>query len=235
MKSSDLKRFAPLLVLIGLIIYQEINASGDTSDEAGDDPNNPLNVNTSVLGTRTMSVIDAFTAQLGPIADQVESETGISARLGQVQAALESSYGSSALSRPDAQLTILPAGVVGPAYNIFGFKCGDAWLKAGNPYVLVPTVDYYKKGQKMPDGNIATADNQPLKWPAPFRAYASWEMSYRDWARLMQIPTYVNDGSLAALKADDLKQFGAALGIHYAPNQNYAQRIADRAAEMGLA
>ncbi|HXT00368.1 MAG TPA: glucosaminidase domain-containing protein [Elusimicrobiota bacterium] len=228
MKSSDLKRFGPLLVLIGYVLYREFTSSGDGSD-------NPFGINTDVLGTRTMSVIQDFSDKLSPIAKKVENETGISSRLGLVQAALESSYGSSKLSRPDAQLTILPANVTGPALNIFGLKCGSAWLNAKKPYVMLPTKDYYAKGQKMPNGAIATVDNQALVWPAPFRAYGSWEESYRDWARLMQIPVYVQDGALAALQADDLEKFGQALGIHYAPNQNYAKRISDRAGEMGLA
>jgi flagellum-specific peptidoglycan hydrolase FlgJ len=222
MKGSDLKRFAPLLVIVGYLIYQELTAGGDGS------------LNLDVLGTRTMSAMNDFVSKLQPIADQVESELKISSRLGMIQASLESSYGTSKLSRPDAQLTILPANVVGPALNIFGFKCGSAWLTAGKPYVMIPTKDYYAKGQKMPDGNVATSDNQALTWPAPFRAYPSWEASYRDWARLMQIPMYVADGALDALRADDLDKFGAALEIHYAPNQDYAQRISDRAAEMGL-
>lgn len=182
-----------------------------------------------------MQGIKDFTDALNPTATAVENETGISARLGIIQAALESGYGGSDLSRPTAKLTVLPSNVVGPAYNIFGFKCGDAWLKAGKPYVLVPTTDYYAVGQKMPNGEIATVPNQALKWPAPFRAYASWDESYRDWARLMQTSGYVADGALAALQADDLSQFGVALSKRYAPNQNYGDRLASRADAMGLA
>lgn len=233
MKSSDLKRYAPLLIVAGIILYQEFSSS---SSDGADDSSNPLGLNLDILGTRTSQAMKDFTTALQPIADKVQSETGISARLGMIQSALESSFGASQLSRPDAKLELRNSFyTIGPALNLFGFKCGDAWLNAKKPYVLVPTIDYYAKGQKMPDGNVATKDNQPLKWPAPFRAYGSWEESYRDWARLMQIPMYVQDGALAALKADDLDKFGAALEIHYAPNQGYAQRISDRADQMGLA
>jgi flagellum-specific peptidoglycan hydrolase FlgJ len=216
MKASSIRRYAPLLVVIGVVLYRELRGS-----DAG------------VLGSRTMEAIDYFKRTLEPIALKVQGETGFSSRLGVTQAALESSNGTSKLSRPDAQLEILPARRLGPALNIFGFKCGDGWLKAGRPYVMLPTKDYYKKGQKMPNGEIATVDGQALVWPAPFRAYSSWEESYRDWARLMQIPVYVADGAPAALRADDMKAFGDALDKHYAPNQNYATRLENRAREIG--
>jgi flagellar protein FlgJ len=183
-----------------------------------------------------MEGIAGFKEKLRGVANAVQKETGISARLGVAQAALESAYGGSELSRPTAKLAIqstrgpLP---VGPANNLFGFKTGEAWIKAGNAYVMIATKDYYKAGQKMPDGNTATKDGQALVWPAPFRAYPSWDASYRDWARLMQIPMYVNDGALAALKADNLDAFGKALSIHYAPNQSYDKRLLGPASNIG--
>jgi flagellar protein FlgJ len=160
-----------------------------------------------------------FVGTLRAIADKVETETGISARLGVIQAALESAYGTSMLSKSDANLTILPSKSQGPAFNIFGFKTGEAWVKAGRPYVMMPTTDY-------------GADGKPFKAMQPFRAYPSWADSYRDWARLMQTPMYVADGALTALKAGDMAKFGAALGKHYAPNQDYGTRLAARAKEM---
>jgi len=188
-----------------------------------------------ILGTRTVAAIKEFQDTLGPIAKTVEAETGISAKLGLIQAALESNYGLSGLSRPDAKLTILPSNATGPALNLFGFKTGSAWLNGGNPYVNIITTDYYQKGEKMPNGELAPTNNFALKWPAPFRAYGSWEESYRDWARLMQTPMYVKDGALDALKRGDVIAFGKALSIHYAPNQNYDARLSGRASDMGLA
>ena len=190
----------------------------------------------SFLGVRTVEAIEDFKNKLRGVALAVQSSLGYSARLGVSQAALESRYGQSDLSRPTAKLDILVKGKIvrqGPANNIFGFKTGQAWIDAGNTYVLVPTIDYYKKGQKMPNGEVATADGQPLKWPAPFRAYPSWDDSYRDWARLMGISVYVADGAPAALKADDLGAFGRALSIHYAPNQGYDKRLLGPAAAIG--
>lgn len=191
----------------------------------------------NVLGTRTMSAIEDFKAKIKPVADAVESEAGLSSRLGIVQASLESKYGNSDLARPSAQLAIMQNGrqiATGPALNLFGFKCGDAWIKNGGKYVLLPTTDYYAIGQKMPNGEIATQNNQALKWPAAFRAYGSWEESYRDWARLMQTSRYQADGATEALHNDDLDAFGKALSKRYAPNQNYDQRLASRAQEMGM-
>ncbi len=177
---------------------------------------------------------EQFVSTLKPIALAVQSETGISSRLGIIQASLESKNGGSHLSDPMQKLMILPGDALGAACNIFGFKCGDEWIKNGNPHVMAPTLDFYRKGQKMPNGGISPADEYGLIWPASFRAYDSWEASYRDWARLMQVPMYVKDGALAALKADDLFGFGKALSIHYAPNQGYDKRLGDRAVALGM-
>ncbi len=213
-----------MLILAGLYLlyYLRENASSDTS--------------TAILGTRTVSQIQAFKDALAAVANAVESETGIVAALGVTQAALESSYGNSDLSRPSAVLSIYVSKAVvrqGPANNLFGFKTGSAWINAGNAYVLVPTTDYYAAGKKMPDGNVSPRDNFPLKWPAPFRAYDSWEASYRDWARLMQTASYIADGSMDALTSGDMQAFGVAMAKRYAPNQNYDQRLIARAVEMG--
>lgn len=185
-----------------------------------------------------MEGIEEFKNRLRSVALAVQRETGFSARLGIAQAALESKYGQSDLSRPSAKLQILSKTFngplrEGPAHNYFGFKTGQAWIDAGRTYVMMPTWDYYKKGQKMPNGEVAITEGQSLRWPAPFRAYASPDESYRDWARLMQIPTYVADGAVTALKNDDGEAFGKALSIHYAPNQNYDKRLLGPAAEIG--
>lgn len=211
----------PLLIL-GILAIIKITASGRTSR--------------SILGTRTMQAIDDFKKKLLTVAKAVEAETGIKKEPGIIQASLESNNGMSDLSRPTAVHAIFIQGKVvrnGPANNIFGFKTGDAWINSGKPYVQIPTTDYYKKGQKMPNGEIAVKDNQALKWPAPFRAYDSWDESYRDWARLMQTAGYINDGALDALKKGDLKAVGVALSKRYAPNQNYDQRLAARAEIIG--
>lgn len=210
----------PLAILAILAIYK-IATSGRTLQ---------------LLGTRTVQAIDDFKKKLLPVAKAVEAETGIRKEPGIVQASLESNNGMSDLSRPTAVHAIFIQGKVvrnGPANNIFGFKTGEAWINGGKPYVMIPTTDYYKKGQKMPDGNVAVKDNQPLKWPAPFRAYDNWDESYRDWARLMQTAGYINDGALDALKKGDIKAVGLALSKRYAPNQNYDQRMAARAEVIG--
>lgn len=206
----------PLFILLALYVAKKFADSGE-----------------SILGSRTVQAKD-FQDTVTPVAVAVENETGISGRLGIIQASLESKNGGSDLSSKDAQLAILPGTAIGPALNIFGFKTGDAWMKGKQPYVLMPTTDYYMTGNKMPNGLLAPSDNFALKWPAPFRAYPSWEASYRDWARLMQTPGYVADGALDALKQDDLEAFGIAMSKRFAPNQNYGARIASRASSMGL-
>lgn len=172
-----------------------------------------------------MSAVKNFKEKLGPIAAKVEAETGIKAKLGMGQAAHESAYGTSLLSRPDAVLTIMRDNVQGPskgpANNLFGFTAEPPtyWRKQGRPFVSMNTHEY-KAGAR-------------ITLERPFRAYQSWEESYRDWARLMQTEHYVKAGALDALKAGDSAAFAKAMGkAGYATDPNYEAKIARVIAEV---
>lgn len=149
-----------------------------------------------------------FFTRLRPIASAVEAETGIKADLGMTQAAHESAYGTSQLTQK--------------SNNLFGFtaELGTYWRTQGRPYVEIPTTEYAAGGQS--------------KLTRPFRAYASWEESYRDWARLMQTPHYAN--ALSAARRGDLKGFATALqSAGYATDPLYAAKLESVARAGGLA
>lgn len=149
-----------------------------------------------------------FIARLRPVALAVERETGIKADLGMIQAAHESAWGTS--------------GLTDKANNLFGFtaELGTYWRTQGRAFVEMPTTEW--------KGGAA------YKTTRPFRAYASWEESYRDWARLMQIPHYA--AALPFARAGNLKGFAAALqAAGYATDPAYASKLEGVARAAGLA
>lgn len=136
-----------------------------------------------------------FFARLRPAALAVERETGIKADFGMVQAAHESGYGGSQLTRD--------------ANNLFGFTDGG-WKAAGKPVFEILTSEFL--GGKW------------VKVPRHFRRYSSWEESYRDWARLMQLPRYA--AALAAARAGNFPAFAAALkSAGYATDPTYDSKL----------
>ena len=198
------KKYRPLLILGALLAYQAWK----------------MYKGTAVLGTRTSEAMQTFKDKLTPIAQQVEKELGISAKIGMTQAAHESGYGSSQLSRNDVSLTIKPGGRLGPANNLFGFTAEPAtyWRKQNLEYVEMPTTEWKK--------DAATGKAVSYKTVRPFRAYQSWELSYRDWARLMQTQHYVDAGGLAALKAGNIDAFAIAMNkAGYATDPNYGAKL----------
>ena len=130
------------------------------------------------------------------------------------QAAHESDWGRSGLSSPGARLQILPGKAVGPALNIFGFKSGADWLRAQSPYVLMWTKEQ---------------DPKTGKWErvlAPFRVYASWEESLRDWARLMTTRFRYRASADALRTGDPLAFFRAVGASGYATDKIYGEKLA---------
>ena len=75
------------------------------------------------------------------------------------QAAHESGWGAHEIRNADGT----------PSHNLFGIKAGAGW---NGPVAEVTTTEY--------------VDGQPRKVTAKFRAYASYEESFRDYARLMK-------------------------------------------------
>lgn len=210
----------PLLVLMLLVMLRKLtNESGRT-----------------ILGSRTMEVLKRFKDRLGGVAKAVQKESGISADLGLGQAAHESANGDSALASPNASLDILNSkGLIrkGPAHNYFGFtaELGTYWRSQDRPFVMMETSEWVEK--PLPTDKVLTGPNSNglyhVRRVRPFRAYASPEESYRDWARLMQTPNYVNAGVLDALKRNDSQGFGAALlRAKYATDPKYATGVVSR-------
>lgn len=99
-----------------------------------------------------------FIAEHRRAAQAAEAATGIPADFMLAQAALESGWGRRDIRMADGS----------PSYNLFGIKAGPNWK---GPVAEVTTTEYL--------------GGRPRKVKARFRAYASAEEAFADYARLM--------------------------------------------------
>lgn len=128
-------------------------------------------------------------------ADAAAAETGIPSSFILSQAALESGWGRKEIRNADGSTS----------YNVFGIKATPDWK---GPTTEVVTTEY--------------VNGQPRKLTQSFRAYASYEDSFRDWARMLkQSPRYAavverSAGGSAQAFAQGLQRAGYATDPQYA-------------------
>jgi flagellar protein FlgJ len=129
-------------------------------------------------------------------AKAAEAETGIPATFMVAQAAHESGWGRHEIKNADGSAS----------FNLFGIKAGKDWT---GPTTTVTTTE--------------VVNGQPHKVQAKFRAYASYEESFKDYAKLMKDnPRYskvVAAGSSAQGFAHGLQRAG------YATDPEYAKKL----------
>jgi flagellar protein FlgJ len=134
-----------------------------------------------------------FVQQHTRAADAAAAESGIPAQFMIAQAAHESGWGRKQILHADGS----------PSNNLFGIKAGRGWT---GPVAEVMTTEY--------------AGGQPRKMVQRFRAYASAEDSFADYARLMKSsPRYqsvVAAGHDAQAFAQGLQRAGYATDPAYA-------------------
>ena len=125
-----------------------------------------------------------------------EEQTGIPATFMVAQAAHESGWGKHEIRNTDGTRS----------FNLFGIKAGASW-----------------KGKTAQVTTTEFVNGQPQKVVAKFRAYASYEDSFRDYARLMKDnPRYANvvsAGNNAEGFAKGLQRAG------YATDPAYAEKL----------
>jgi flagellar protein FlgJ len=100
-----------------------------------------------------------FTNRVWPHAVEASRSTGIPPQFLVAHSALESGWGKSEIRHPDGS----------PSHNLFGIKAGKGWT---GPTVDAATTEYI--------------DGQPQRVVERFRAYASYEESFRDYAGLLR-------------------------------------------------
>jgi len=129
-------------------------------------------------------------------AKAVEAQTGIPASFMIAQAAHETGWGRKEIKGADGT----------DSHNLFGIKAGPGWT---GPVAEVTTTEYI--------------NGRPQKVKAQFRAYASYEESFRDYAKLLKdSPRY------AGVVANASSAKGFAQGLQragYATDPAYAEKL----------
>lgn len=138
----------------------------------------------------------AFMAQHIQAARQAQASSGIPAHFMVAQAALETGWGQREIRFEDGR----------PSHNLFGIRTGANWK---GPVVDITTTEF--------------VNGTAQKVRGQFRAYGSYEESFKDYARLIsQSPRYAN----AMRNLDDPQAFASALQQGgYATAPHYASAL----------
>lgn len=139
--------------------------------------------------------VDAFVDRMGASAQAASVASGVPAPLILAQAALESGWGKREIRADDGT----------QSFNLFGIKADKGWKGAT---VETTTTEYI--------------DGEPQKVRAKFRAYASYEEAFTDYARFItRNPRYANVLATAdpAEAAHGLQRAG------YATDPRYGEKL----------
>lgn len=139
-------------------------------------------------------VVD-FVSKMSRAANLASQQSGVPARLIMGQAALESGWGQREIKHPDGSAS----------YNLFGIKAGASWK---GKVVNVLTTEY--------------EDGVAKKVTQPFRAYASYEESFADYARLIGNSPRYEAVTQARNEVDAARKIQDA---GYATDPRYAQKL----------
>lgn len=175
--------------------------TGAATGNTGSTPRSTLSLGSLDMGAGASSRINptasqsGFVSQHGDAAERVAQATGIPASFMIGQAGHETGWGKSEIRNADGS----------NAFNLFGIKAGAGWT---GKVAEITTTEY--------------VDGEPRKMTAKFRAYDSYEDSFRDYARLIgESPRYAqarataSTGSAAAY-ATELQRAGYATDPAYA-------------------
>lgn len=147
---------------------------------------------------KAMGTAQGFVAEHQEAARAVEAQTGIPAGFLIAQAAHESGWGRRDIKHADGS----------SSNNLFGIKAGPGW---NGPVAEVTTTEYI--------------NGRATKVKAKFRAYASAEESFADYARLMKNnPRY--ERVMAQASNGNAKQWASGLQrAGYATDPQYADKL----------
>ena len=139
-------------------------------------------------------VVD-FVSKMSRAANLASQQSGVPARLIMGQAALESGWGKREIRHEDGSTS----------FNLFGIKAGPGWK---GKVVNVLTTEY--------------EDGVARKVTQPFRAYASYEESFADYARLIgNSPRYES----VTTARNEIEAARRIQDAGYATDPRYAQKL----------
>lgn len=141
---------------------------------------------------------DSFVQSLSATAERVSQDSGIPASFMLGQAGHETGWGKSEIRNADGS----------SSFNLFGIKAGKGWT---GKVAEVTTTEYI--------------NGTPRKVTAKFRAYDSYEDSFRDYARLItESPRY--EKAQATAKTGSAVAYAAELQkAGYATDPEYAKKL----------
>lgn len=176
------------------LIAQQLMRQSGMPDTAG--AGKQVSLNPSATGALASASANSFVAQHSEAAARVESASGLPASFMIGQAGHESGWGKHEITQPDGT----------PSFNLFGIKAGPDW---SGKVAEVSTTEY--------------VNGAAQKTVAKFRAYDSYESSFRDYAQLIsKSPRYAQarqqTGSAQAY-ASSLQRAG------YATDPDYAAKL----------
>lgn len=141
--------------------------------------------------------VQSFIQKHDDAAKAAEQQTGIPASFMIAQAAHESGWGKREITGKDGT----------PSFNVFGIKATAGWT---GKVAEVQTTEYI--------------NGKPQKVMAKFRAYESYEDSFKDYARLIGTNARYKD---VVAKADTAEGFARGLQkAGYATDPDYASKLA---------
>lgn len=136
-----------------------------------------------------------FVGRVWPYAIEASRATGIAPQFLVAHAALESGWGKGEIRRPDGS----------SSFNLFGVKAGKSW---NGPTVDTLTTEY--------------VDGQPQQLVQRFRAYASYDEAFRDYASMLRNNSRFN----GVIGSQDGAQFASGLQrAGYATDPAYAEKL----------
>ena len=194
-------------------LAKQMGASGDGSDSTTLVPGSTLSLDVGrVFGGTPRSKAattedttapvpkgrDHFVQHLTGTAERVAQESGIPASFMLGQAGHETGWGKSEIRHRDGATS----------YNLFGIKAGKGWT---GKVAEITTTEYI--------------NGKPQKVTAKFRAYDSYEESFRDYARLIkESPRYEKAESVAS-SGSAMAYASALQKAGYATDPDYAKKL----------
>lgn len=137
-----------------------------------------------------------FLKKITPLAKVIEQQLGIPLDITVTQAAHESNWGASGLTKA--------------SNNLFGMT-GDSWKAAGKPVVEMPTGEY--------------VNGALVSQVRPFRKYDSWLASCKDWANLIASNKIYASAYQAARDHNAQLFFTLVARAGYATDPQYGQKL----------
>lgn len=194
---------------------------------------------TNLVGTLTGNKQQDFVTQMTPIAAQVQAATGIDPLITMTQAALESGWGASGLTKK--------------ANNLYGFT-GDAslgsWLAqkgmpqntsmktilaqdtSAAPFILMKTHEsapghsqYFSRPDDIVSQTQKADGSYDLMVWRPFRRYDSWLASVLDWAHLISTAGRYTQAYADARAGNGEAFANAVAAAGYATEPDYAAQL----------